>query len=145
MPQDWFNPFVKFMLHSPLHGVMSRSTMLITYTGRKSGKQYTLPIGYLCQGDTLTTISSRVRVWWRNLYGGASVALLLQGKRLKATAEVVEDHAAVVEGMAEYFAQAPQLARHFQISLKDDGTPDEQELAREAALRLLIRFRPTSS
>ena len=141
MPEDWFNPFVKFMLRSPLHGVMSSNTILITYRGRKSGRQFTLPIGYLRQGDALTAVSSRSRVWWRNLRGGAPVTLLLQGVQHKATGEVVEDHAAVVEGMAAYIAQAPQLVRYFKIALKDDGTPDEQDLAHEAAQRVLIRIR----
>lgn len=141
MPQDWFNPFVKFMLRSPLHGFMSSNTMLITYTGHKSGKQYTLPVGYLRQGDALTTISSRERTWWKNLRGGEKVTLLLQGKHHEAFGEVLEDQVAVAKGIAAYFSQAPQLAKYFQITLQADGTPNEQDLARVAAQRALIKFR----
>ena len=39
-----YNPFVGALLRSPLHGFMSNSTMLLTYTGRKSGKTYTTPV-----------------------------------------------------------------------------------------------------
>jgi len=138
MPQGWFNPIVRFILRSPLHGIMSSSTMLLTYTGRKSGKQYTLPIGYLRQDDSLTTISSRSRVWWRNLRGGADVTVLLQGKQYKARGEVVEDHVSVVEGMTAYLSHAPQRAKYFNITLKDAGTPEEQDLARETKQRVLI-------
>ncbi len=45
----WFmnkvaNPFVRLILRSPLHGTMSAGLLLITYHGRKSGKEYTLPV-----------------------------------------------------------------------------------------------------
>jgi len=140
MPQGWFNHIVRFMLRSPLHGIMSSSTMLLTYTGRKSGKKYTLPIGYLRQDDTLTTITSRSRVWWRNLRRGADVTVLMQGKQYKAHGEVVEDQVSVVEGMIAYLSHAPQQAKYFNITLKDDGTPDEQDLAREAKQRVLVKL-----
>jgi hypothetical protein len=44
----WFmnkiaNPFVRLILRSPLHGLFSAALLLITYLGRKSAKEYTLP------------------------------------------------------------------------------------------------------
>lgn len=35
--QKLYNPLVSWLLRSPLHGVMSKSTMLVTFTGQKSG------------------------------------------------------------------------------------------------------------
>ena len=32
---------MKFVLRSPLHGMVSKTVLLITFTGRKSGKTYT--------------------------------------------------------------------------------------------------------
>ena len=141
MAQAWYNPFVKLLLRSPLHGIMSRSTMLLTYTGRKSGKQYSLPVGYQCQGNTYTTISYRSRNWWRNMRGGANVTLIVKGEEHAAFSEVREDHDAVLEGMYAYFSAAPQEARYFQITLDEDGKPNKQDLAREAAERVLIKTR----
>ena len=40
------NPAIKLILRSPLHGLMSKRLLLITFTGRKSGKQFTTPLGY---------------------------------------------------------------------------------------------------
>jgi hypothetical protein len=48
-----FNPLAKSMLRSPLHGFMSRRLLLITFSRRKSGKQYTTSIRYVQHGDTL--------------------------------------------------------------------------------------------
>jgi deazaflavin-dependent oxidoreductase (nitroreductase family) len=145
MAQAWYNPFVKVLLRSPLHGIMSRSAMLLTYTGRKSGKQYKLPVGYQCQGNTYTTISFRSRNWWRNLRGGANVTVHIKGEEHAAFSEVVEDNSAVLEGISTYFSRAPQEARYFQIALDEDGKPNKQDLAREAAQRVLIRTRIASS
>ena len=37
---------MKFILRSPLHGMVSKYLTLITFTGRKSGKNYTTPVSY---------------------------------------------------------------------------------------------------
>jgi deazaflavin-dependent oxidoreductase (nitroreductase family) len=76
--QRLYNPFV-IVLRSSLHGFMGRSTLLLTYTGRKSGKAYTLPVNYLRDGDTLLVVSSCEHIWWKNLRGGAPVAVRVRG------------------------------------------------------------------
>ena len=40
------NPFMKAILRSPLHGMISGSTMIVTVTGRKSGKRISPPANY---------------------------------------------------------------------------------------------------
>ncbi len=145
MPQDWFNPFVRILLRSPLHAVMSGNTMLVTYTGRKSGKEYTLPINYLRQGDALNAISSRSRTWWRNLRGGTDVTLLLQRKQRKAHAEVREDQETIIKGLKTYLVQAPQVAKYFGIELDSNGNPDDEALSHAASERVLITFHLTDS
>jgi hypothetical protein len=37
---------MKLVLRSPAHGVVSKTILLITFTGRKSGKTYTTPVSY---------------------------------------------------------------------------------------------------
>ena len=44
------NTFIKLFLRSPLHRMMSKSTLLITFTGRKSGNKYTTPVNYSLEG-----------------------------------------------------------------------------------------------
>ena len=41
------NKTMKLILRSPMHGVVSKSMLLISFTGRKSGKTYTTPVGLL--------------------------------------------------------------------------------------------------
>jgi hypothetical protein len=72
------------ILRSPAHRLMSRSTLLLTFTGRNSGRVYTVPVVYFEQGGTLMmTTDSR---WWKNLVGGGAVMLLLRGRQVPASA-----------------------------------------------------------
>ena len=48
--QKLYNPLVLLLLRSPLRVAMSNSTMLLTFTGRKSGRTYTTPVNYVRDG-----------------------------------------------------------------------------------------------
>jgi hypothetical protein len=45
------NPVVRLVLRSPLHGLLSSG--LITVTGRRSGREFTFPVGYEQRGDSV--------------------------------------------------------------------------------------------
>lgn len=87
------NIFVKPVLHSPLHFLLSGQVLLISVMGRKTGKTYTTPVQYRREGDSLTIITQRQRKWWRNLQGGASATLWLKGQPVIGDASVVIDEA----------------------------------------------------
>jgi deazaflavin-dependent oxidoreductase (nitroreductase family) len=91
----WFlkvqNPFMKWLLRSPLHGLVSRMYLLITFTGRKSGGTYTTPVQYAQDGDMLYIITSEGYTWWRNLRGGADVRIHLRGQTYPARADISTD------------------------------------------------------
>jgi deazaflavin-dependent oxidoreductase (nitroreductase family) len=92
------NRTMKLVLRSRLHGLVSRRAMLITVSGRKTGRLYTTPVNYVCEGDTITVVSRTHRKWWRNLRGGAPVAVRVAGKDLKGVGEVVVDDKEAVAG-----------------------------------------------
>jgi deazaflavin-dependent oxidoreductase (nitroreductase family) len=84
------NPLMKLLLRSPLHGLISDDLMLITFTGRKSGKTYTTPVGYIMmEEDTLMIFTESP--WWRNLDEVPEVTLRLRGERVQGRAEIIED------------------------------------------------------
>jgi deazaflavin-dependent oxidoreductase (nitroreductase family) len=62
--------------------------MLVTVTGRKSGRGHTTPVNYVREGNQLTVVSRRDRTWWRNVAGGAPVTVRLSGKEVAGRAEV---------------------------------------------------------
>ena len=111
------NPIMKGLLRSPLHRLLSGTLMLITYTGRKTGKQYTIPIGYFAWGEGELMSFSSAR-WWTNLRGGTPVTLLLKGRRVQAVPTVIEKREAVIDTLEEFIKRlGPRAARRLPIGL----------------------------
>ncbi|MCI0478593.1 MAG: nitroreductase family deazaflavin-dependent oxidoreductase [Anaerolineales bacterium] len=137
----WFNPIMIFLLRSPLHGLLSGSTMLITYTGRKSGKPITLPTNYVREGDALFITSFRARKWWRNLRGGARVTIRLQGRDYSGVAEAIEDADAVAQGLRAYFRRVPQWAKYSGVALGANGAPSVESVERAAQDKVMVEVR----
>jgi deazaflavin-dependent oxidoreductase (nitroreductase family) len=134
------NPALKLILRSPLHSLVSDSVMLITYTGRRSGKTYTTPVNYVRDGDALLVVSTADRTWWRNLRGGAPVIVHLAGKELYGHAESAEDPQAVAEGMLALLRRLPALHKRYKVALTPEGLPERPEqLARATQGKVIIR------
>jgi deazaflavin-dependent oxidoreductase (nitroreductase family) len=133
------NDVLSWVLRSPFHGMLSNGIMLITVTGRKTGKNHTIPVGYYREGDYLWVITSRDRTWWRNLRGGAEVGLLLKRKPVKAFAEPDSDEKAVEERMYEYLRHVPQAARSLGIRMRN-GDANTEDVARTAKDRLFVKI-----
>jgi deazaflavin-dependent oxidoreductase (nitroreductase family) len=83
------NSLVTAILRSPLHGMRSHRLLLLTFTGRKSGKEFTTSIRYVQEGETLRM--TVVYPWWKNLRGQATVRVLLRGNTRTGTAEVLPE------------------------------------------------------
>jgi deazaflavin-dependent oxidoreductase (nitroreductase family) len=141
----WFNPIIQWLLRSPLHSFVSKNMMLITYTGRKSGKKYTTPVNYLrmIQGEDqfLATISFRKRVWWRNLRGGSLVTVRIRGKDYPATAEIVEDDLNVAKNLSAYIHLYPGLAKYLKVRLEANEQPNDEDVTIAARTRVFIKTR----
>lgn len=88
------NPIVRALLHSPLHGLLSRAVMLITVTGRHTGTRYTLPVQYARQANTVYVFSPGDRRWWRNLNDGGPVTLRIGSETLTGVGDIPRGAAA---------------------------------------------------
>lgn len=134
------NDFVSWLLRSPFHKVLSGGMILITVTGRKTGRKYSTPVGYYAEGEYLWIITSRNRKWWRNLKDGAGIELLLKRKLVEAFAEIEIEERSVEERMYEYLRHVPQAAKPMGIRI-DGGRPDAGDIARTAKERLFIKLK----
>ncbi len=134
------NDFMAWVLRSPLHGMLSNGMMLITITGRKSGKKYTTPVGYYVEGENLWVITSRERKWWKNLQGGAKVDLLLKRKPMQGFADVELDEKSVLARMPEYLRHIPQAAKQMKVRM-EDGKPNQEDIATTAKDRLFVKIK----
>jgi F420H(2)-dependent quinone reductase len=119
------NPIVAAILRSPVHGVLSRSVMLVTVRGRRTGTWYTVPVGYVGQDGALDVLvaNRQVKTWWRNLEGGAPVELVLRGRAVPANAEALtfeRDARSFTLALRNYVAKNPQRARLVRIRDVED-------------------------
>ena len=138
----WFNPIVIGLLRSPLHGMISGSTLVFTLRGRKTGRSITLPANYTCLDDgTLLSTSFRHRTWWRNLRDGADVTVRVAGRERAAHAIAVEDPESVAAGLRTLLGKRPGWAKHYHVALDERGAPLKSDCERRARELVLIRTR----
>jgi hypothetical protein len=80
---DRFNACVLALRSSPRFGtVVSRGLTVVTYTGRRSGKTFSIPVGYRREGDVVRigVAFPDAKRWWRNFTGdGAPLTVQLDG------------------------------------------------------------------
>lgn len=122
------NPPMRALLRSPLHGLLSGMLLLLSYTGRKSGKAYTIPIGYFVwdAGELMAFTSAR---WWTNLRDSAPVTLLLKRQRLQAVPTVIHEREAVIDTLEEFITRLGlAAARKLPVGLPADRAPTPSEL-----------------
>jgi deazaflavin-dependent oxidoreductase (nitroreductase family) len=140
----WFNPMMKWMLRSPLHGILDKRTLVIRYKGRKSGKVYETPVNYVQEDGSLLITSYRQRTWWRNLLGSAPVDVILKGKERHGTAEAFTRDEEVAKYLQAYLSKVPQTAKYFQVNLDKDGQPIQSDVDRAAQERVIVRVQLTA-
>lgn len=118
------NPVMKALLRSPLHGIVSDSLILLTFTGRKTGRTYTTPVGYQQHGDRLTVFTHGD--WWKNLRGGRSVTVLLRGERRAGVARPVTDLDGVLDRVETFLAEnGVENLRRIGVTVDDPDPSDE--------------------
>jgi hypothetical protein len=83
------NPIMRRMLRSP-KAKIGDMILLVTFTGRKSGKRFTTPVGYRKVGPN-TLVLFTDSPWYKNLLGGAPVTVMVKGKEMSGWA-VADNH-----------------------------------------------------
>jgi hypothetical protein len=122
-----YNNLPKLILRSPLHGIMSKKVLLLSFTGRKSDKRYTLPLSYVQSGATL--LLGTQTPWWKNLRGGVPVTARVQGKTVTGIADVISDEAGMREAYHTILTLYPGYGRFINVSLEPDGYPSVEAVA----------------
>jgi len=107
------NPLVRWLLRSPLHGLMSKETLLITFTGRKSGRSYTTPVSYVRDGDLVRLFTPFP--WWRNLVTHPDVTVVLDGAERRGTAQIErDDRPRVLAAIGAFLERVPRDEVYFE-------------------------------
>src|SRR5438128_11782429 len=72
--------------------IANSPVLLLTTTGRRSGKQRTVPLLYLMDGRNVVLVASnggavRHRTWWLNLQNTSAAWIQIKGARRRVEAE----------------------------------------------------------
>jgi deazaflavin-dependent oxidoreductase (nitroreductase family) len=133
------NRTMKFVLRSPMHGIVDKKILLITFTGRKSGKTYTTPVSYSQAGDQVTIFTHAD--WWKNLRDDVPVSLRIRGRDLQGLAEpIAGDKQAVAAGLAEHLRKVRSDAKYYEVTFDAEGNPRSEEVEKAAQLAVMIRI-----
>src|SRR6266540_5825789 len=83
------NVFMRPVLRLPFPTPLTKRIMLVSFTGRKTGKAYQQPLSYVQQDDTLLTPGGGK--WKLNLRDGQPVRIRLRGHDIIAQPELIKD------------------------------------------------------
>jgi len=91
-----FNAPVAAAARSPRFGrLVNRNIALLSYTGRRSGRPFSIPVAYRRTGDELMITANlpQTKTWWRNFLGdGGPVAVQFDGIERTGHAVATQDH-----------------------------------------------------
>lgn len=142
-----FNPMVTTILRSRLHMLLSGALCVVSWSGRKSGRRFSIPTGYQRDGDEVIVMLTKPgeKTWWKNFRSPWPADLLLAGRERTAMGELVpagsEDFIALVEKTAR---ATPWMAKQFGVEGFDSAVGWTPELRKQAAVgAAAVRFEIT--
>lgn len=134
------NGVVDFVLRSRFHWILSRGLALITVTGRRTGRRYTIPVGYLETADAVVVLvgDAPSKTWWRNYREAGPIEVRLRGVMRRGRAVVVPpDDEQFRRTAEESFRRARIIPRLFGIAFDPSrglAVEDAERLAQRVAI-----------
>lgn len=138
------NPVLKALLGTPLAGPLRKQLMVLNFTGRKSGKQFSLPVSAHVIDGNLYALAGAA--WKYNFKGGAPAQVVYDGKTTAMRGELLPDGPEIAD-LYHRCAQSygPKRAQRMMgLKFRDDAVPTREEFA-EAIQRqklVAIKFTP---
>lgn len=125
----WLNALMTMFLKTPgLQKILGKPIALLSFTGRRTGRSYTIPISYERRDDTVLMLTKKTRSWWRNFEDQPGVELRLAGRVLRGTAEAHVGTEQDLEEVAAFLATRPQDAKAYGVTRLSDGSLDPQDI-----------------
>ena len=127
------------ILRSPLHGLISGKVVIVTFTGRRTGRVYATPVSYHRDGGSVIVATDSS--WWRNFVDAAPARLRLRGHDVPAVGEALTDPDEAVEALATLIRGVPSYGRWAHVRMRD-GEPEMNDVrAAVASGRVPVRLR----
>jgi hypothetical protein len=137
------NPLLKSLLRTPLAGPMRKQLMVLSFTGRKSGNQYSIPVSAHIIDNQLYALAGTA--WTKNFRGGRPAEVLHNGKTTKMTGELIEDPG-VVADLSHRCAESygvKKAQRMMGLAFRDQRIPSVEEFKEAAQRERIVAVRLT--
>lgn len=140
------NPSLRFLLGTPFAGPLGRQLMVLNFTGRKTGREFSIPVSAHVIDNDLYALANAG--WKHNFSGGAPARVIHGGKTKAMRGELLRDRDVVpdlyLRCAQDYGVKRAQ--RMMGLKFRDNRVPTREEFA-EAIDRLklvAIRFTPAT-
>src|SRR5690242_3303055 len=123
------NPMLRSLLRTPLAGSARKQLMVLSFTGRKTGRAYSLPVSAHVIDNDLYALTGAP--WKQNFRGGATAEVVYDGKATAMRGELIRDRA-VVSDLYLRCAQAygvQRAQRMIGLKFRDQRMPTLEEFA----------------
>ncbi|MEB3983578.1 hypothetical protein OQ968_20205 [Mycobacterium sp. 663a-19] len=140
------NPMLRSLLRTPLAGAARKQLMVLSFTGRKTGRRFSLPLSAHVIDNDLYALTGAP--WKQNFRDGAPAEVFYDGKTTAMRGELIRDRAVVADLYSRcaqsYGVQRAQ--RTIGLKFRDQRMPTLDEFA-EAVDRMhlaAVRLTPAS-
>jgi len=123
------NPILGFLLRTPLAGPARRQLMVLSFTGRKTGRPFSIPVSAHVIDNDLYALTGAP--WKQNFRGGAPAQVVYDGNNTAMRGELIRDRA-VVSDLYLRCAQGYGVARAQRtigLKFRDQRIPTLDEFA----------------
>ena len=123
------NPILGFLLRTPLAGPARKQLMVLSFTGRKTGRHYSIPVSAHLIDDELYALTGAP--WKQNFRDGAPAQVLYGGKKTTMRGELIGDRA-VVSDLFHRCAESygvQRAQRAMGLKFRDQRVPTRDEFA----------------
>jgi hypothetical protein len=136
------NPVTIAILNSFLHGLISANVLVLYFKGVKTGKDYAIPVSYLEDPEgSLSCVTDRPFIWWRNLINLESINVLYQGKMIEAQINAeYEDNQLIADRLEALCAHSRIDGFFAEVGYKN-GKPIREHVEKSASNMVLIQLR----
>ena len=135
----FINPFVRVILKSPIHFILSHQILLFRVIGRKSKKIYEIPASYARINDALVCVTLRENLWWKNFIDIENQDIYFKGKKINKKISInFSDDNFVRTKLKELIEHNPIDAFFAGVKLDRNKVPNSEDLDKAAKLHTVI-------
>lgn len=137
------NPALRFMLRTPFAGAARKQFMVLTVCGRKTGRQYAIPLSAHFIDGTLYAMTDAP--WKHNFRDGATAEVLHNGQTTTMRGELIQDRATLADlfhRCAESYG-AKRAQRMMGLTFRDQRIPTLEEFTEAVDREHLAAIRLT--